>query len=167
MPRIGEISIDWRVLGFTLLALLFTGILFGLAPALVGTKTDLNLSLKEGGSASTGAIRHGTSRMLLIPQFALAVVLLVGAGLVGNSFIRLLRVNPGFNQSGALAIGLFLSPIEYPEGDPKGPILLHRMLEGVRNVPGVRSAGLVSALPITGGARNRLYDRGAALSANR
>jgi putative ABC transport system permease protein len=151
MPRFGEISMDWRVLGFTLLVSLFTGLLFGLAPALMGTKTDLNTSLKEGASVSTGATRYGSSQALVLPQFALAVVLLVGAGLVGNSFVRLLRVNPGFNQSGVLAIGLFLSPIEYPEGDPKGPVLLHQMLQSVRSVQGLRSVGLVNALPITGG----------------
>jgi putative ABC transport system permease protein len=79
------------------------------------------------------------------------VVLLVGAGLVSSSFVRLLRVNPGFNQSGVLAIGLFLSPIEYPERDPRGPVLLHQMLESIRSVRGLRSVGLVNALPITGG----------------
>jgi len=151
MPRFGEISIDWWVLGFTLLVSLFTGLLFGLAPALMGTKTDLNTSLKEGASVSTGATRYGSSQALVLPQFALAVVLLVGAGLVGNSFVRLLRVNPGFNQSGVLTIGLFLSPIEYPEGDPKGPVLLHQMLESIRSVQGLSSVGLVNALPITGG----------------
>jgi putative ABC transport system permease protein len=151
MPRFGEISMDWRVLAFTLLVSAFTGLLFGIAPALVGTKTDLNTSLKEGASVSTVSTRPGSSQALVIPQFALAVVLLVGAGLVANSFVRLLRVNPGFNQNGVLAISLFLSPIEYPEGDPKGPVLLQRMLESVRQVHGLRSVGLVSALPITGG----------------
>lgn len=151
MPRFGEIGIDWRVLGFTLLVSLFTGLLFGLAPALSGAKTDLNISLKERAAASTGGIRRGSSRALVVPQFALAVVLLVGAGLLGNSFVRLLRVNPGFHQNGVLTLGLFLSPFEYPEGDVRGALLLKQMLESVRSIPGVRSVGLVSALPITGG----------------
>ncbi len=151
MPRFGEINMDWRVLGFTLLISLFTGLLFGLAPALAGTKTDLNVSLKEGGAATTGGTRRGSSQALVVPQFALAVVLLVGAGLLGNSFVRLLRVNSGFNQNGVLAAGLFLSPIEYPERDVRSAVLLQQMMENVRRVPGVRSAGLVSALPFTGG----------------
>jgi len=151
MPRFGEISMDWRVLAFTLLVSLFTGLLFGIAPALVGTKTDLNTSLKEGATVSTVATRQGSSQALVVPQFALAVVLLVGAGLVANSFVRFLRVNPGFNQNGVLAISLFLSPVEYPEGNPKGPVLLHRMLESIGQVHGLRSVGLVSALPIAGG----------------
>jgi predicted permease len=151
MPRSGEISLDWRVLGFTLLVSLITGLLFGLAPAMVGMRIDLITSLKEGGSVLTGATRPGSSRALVVLQFALAVVLLVGAGLVGNSFVRLLQVNPGFNPRGILAISLFLSPVEYPEGDPKGPVLLHQLLENIRSARGVRSVGLVNALPITGG----------------
>ena len=152
MPRFGEISIDWRVLGFTLLVSLFTGLLFGLAAALSGTKTDLNISLKEGAAASSGGSRRGSSQTLVVPQFALAVVLLVGAGLLGNSFVRLLRVNPGFHQNGVLSLGLFLSPTEYPERDLKSAMLLQQILASVRSIPGVRSAGLVTALPIRGGA---------------
>jgi predicted permease len=152
LPRFGEISIDWRVLGFTLLVSWLSGLLFGLAPALSGTKADLNTSLKEGAGVSLGASRRGTSRALIVPQFALAVVLLVGAGLLGNSFVRLLRVNPGFNPSGVLAVQLFFSPTEYPEGDVRGALVLRQMIENIRSIPGVRSAGLVTALPITGGA---------------
>jgi predicted permease len=152
LPRFCEISIDWRVLGFTLLVSWFSGLFFGLAPALSGTKADLNTSLKEGAGISLGASRRGASRALIVPQFALAVVLLVGAGLLGNSFVRLLRVNPGFNPSGVLAVELFFSPAEYPERDVRGALVLHQMIENVRSIPGVRSAGLVTALPITGGA---------------
>lgn len=152
LPRFGEISIDWRVLGFTLVVSCLSGLLFGLAPAISGAKADLNTSLKEGAEASTGCTRSGSSQALVVPQLALAVVLLVGAGLLGNSFVRLLRVNPGFNPSGVLAVQLFLSPVEYPERDPKGALVLQQMIEKVRGIPGVRSAGLVTALPITGGA---------------
>ncbi|HYL64210.1 MAG TPA: ABC transporter permease [Candidatus Methylomirabilis sp.] len=152
LPRFGEISLDWRILGFTLLISCFSGLLFGLAPALSGAKTDLNTSLKEGAGISAGASRRGASSALIVPQFALAVVLLVGAGLLGNSFVRLLQVNPGFNPHGVLAAQLFFSPVEYPEGDIRGAVALQQMVERVRSIPGVRSAGMVTALPITGGA---------------
>jgi putative ABC transport system permease protein len=152
LPRFGDISVDWRVLGFALLVSCFSALLFGLAPALSSTKTDLNTSLKAGAAASPGGGRRGSSRSLVVPQFALAVVLLVGAGLLGNSFVRLLRVNPGFSQTSVLTIGLFLSPTEYPERDVKSAVLLQQMLASVRSIAGVRSAGLVTALPITGGA---------------
>jgi predicted permease len=151
MPRFGEISLDWRAVAFTLLLTLLTGLLIGLAPVLVGTKTNLTRPLKNGVCMSAGKTRYGPGQALVVPQFALAVVILVGAGLVGNSFVRLLRVHPGFNQSGLLTIELFLSPVEYPEGDPKGPVVLRQMLESIRSIQGLRSVGMVNALPITGG----------------
>lgn len=152
LPRFSELNIDWRVLGFTLMISWLSAVAFGLAPALSGAKMDLNTSLKEGAGAALGASRRGASRALIVPQFALALVLLVGAGLLGNSFVRLLRVNPGFNPTDVLAVQLFFSPTEYPERDVKGALVLQQMLENVRSIPGVRSAGMVTALPITGGA---------------
>lgn len=152
IPRLAEVSIDGRVLAFTMAVTLFTGLLFGIAPALAGIKTDLNSSLKEGAAVGTGGTRRNVSIALIIPQFALAVVLLAGAGLLANSFVRLLRVNPGFRPDHLLTTELFLSPAEYPEGDPRGAMLLDAMLQRVQVIPGVRSAGIVTALPITGGA---------------
>jgi putative ABC transport system permease protein len=152
IPRLAQVSIDGRVLAFTMAVTLFTGLLFGIAPALSGIKTDLNSSLKEGAAVGTGGTRRNGSEALIIPQFALAVVLLAGAGLLANSFVRLLRVNPGFRPDHLLTTQLFLSPAEYPEGDPRGAMLLDSMLQRVQAIPGVRSAGIVTALPITGGA---------------
>jgi predicted permease len=151
MPRFEEISMDWRVLGFTLLVSLCTGILFGLAPAMVAARTDVNTVLKEAASNLAGGKRTRLWRALAVPQFALAMVLLAGAGLVGNSFARLLRVNPGFNPSGVMTMSLFLSPSEQPEAEAEQTEMLRQILENVRGVSGVRSAGLVNALPITGG----------------
>ena len=152
LPRFGEISVDWRVLGFTLAVACVSALLFGLAPAVSGAKADLNVSLKEGAGSAMGSGRRGASGALVVPQFALAVVLLVGAGLLANSFVRLLRVNPGFHPNGVLTAQLFFSPTEYAEGDTRGALALQQMLEKVRSVPGVRGAGLVTALPISGGA---------------
>ena len=151
MPRFGEITMDWRVLAFVLVISLITGFLFGLAPALVSARTDLAGSMKESGSVLSGRSSHGSSRPLVALQFAIAVVLLVGAGLVGNSFVRLLKVNPGFDQNNVLAVTLFFSPDKFPDGDPKGPLLLRQLLENVRSVLGAESVGMVNALPITGG----------------
>jgi predicted permease len=151
MPRIGEIRMDWRVLGLTLLVSAFSGLLFGLGPAIAATGTDVNISLKEAVGSVMRPEGNGARRALVIAQFAFAVILLVGAGLVGNSFVRLLKVDPGFNSDGVAAIKLFLSPVEYPEGDRKGTVLLRQVLESVRSVPGLISVGLVNALPITGG----------------
>jgi putative ABC transport system permease protein len=150
-PRFGEITLDWRVLAFTLLISLFTGILFGIAPALAGLKLDLNASLKERAPSSSSGRRGGISQPLVALQFALAMLLLIGAGLLGHSFVRLINVNPGFNSENLLTMRVFLSPAQFPQFDPKAAVVLHQMLEQVRALPGVRSAGLVNTLPITGG----------------
>jgi putative ABC transport system permease protein len=159
LPRFGELRLDWRVFAFAIVITALSGLLFGLAPALSGAKPDLNLALKEGAVAALGG-RRGASQVLIVPQFALAALLLVGAGLVANSFVRLLRVNPGFRYDGVLAAELFLSPTEYPERDVRGAMMLQQMLERVRGIPGVRSAGLVTALPITGGADTDFFIEG-------
>ncbi|HWZ23745.1 MAG TPA: ABC transporter permease, partial [Verrucomicrobiae bacterium] len=151
IPRLNQITMDWRVLIFTLLVTFSTIILFGLVPALGGLKIDLHASLREQAAISGKSSRTGIKQLLLVPQFALATVLLAGAGLLANSFVHLLRVDLGFNPANLITMELFLSPAEYPERDPRAAILLHEMMERVRAIPGVRSAGLVSALPITGG----------------
>jgi predicted permease len=151
MPRFEEVNMDWRALGFTFLVSLLTGLLVGLLPALDSVKTDVTTSLKKGGRASTRFTPRGSNPALVIPQFALAVVLLVGAGLLANSFVRLLRVDPGFNQNGRLTMGLFLSSSDSPQADARNSVILQQMLESVRGVKGLRSASLVNALPITGG----------------
>lgn len=150
-PRFGEITLDWRVLGFALFLSFLTGILFGIAPALAGVKLDLNASLRERAPTSLAARRGGISQPLVALQFALAMLLLIGAALLGHSFVRLLNVNPGFNSENLLTMRVFLSPVQFPENDPKGAVVLHQVLEQVRALPGIRSAGLVNALPITGG----------------
>jgi putative ABC transport system permease protein len=151
LPRFAEIHLDWRVFAFALAVSLFSGLFFGLAPALAGAKVNLNAPLKEGAWESSGPGLRISNRTLTILQYALATILLVGAGLLGSSLLQVLQVNPGFNPERVLTLQVFLSPQEYPEGDPKAATVLHQMLERVRALPGVRSAGVVSALPITGG----------------
>jgi putative ABC transport system permease protein len=151
-PRFGEITLDWRVLVFTLFISFLTGIIFGVAPALANLKLDLNTSLKERAPISSSVRRGGISQPLVALQFALAMLLLIGAGLLGRSFVRLVNVNPGFNSENLLTMRVFLSPVRFPENDPKAAVVLRQMLEQIRAIPGVRSAGLVNTLPITGGA---------------
>ena len=86
-----------------------------------------------------------------MPQFALATVLLAGAGLLANSFVRILRVGLGFNPQQLLTMGIFLAPSQYDERDPKAAVLQHEILERIRAIPGVRSAALINALPLSGG----------------
>jgi putative ABC transport system permease protein len=153
--RTGEIGIDATVLGFTLGISLLTGILFGLAPALRASKPDLNESLKEGGRRSRGGLRHRSHSLLVVSEVALALVLLVGAGLMINSFLRLQRVDLGFNPDKLLTAEILLEGPKYWKGvggdtkrvTPQGAIFYERLLERVRSLPGVRSADIISRLP--------------------
>jgi predicted permease len=151
LPRFTEIDLDWHVFAFAFGVSILSGLIFGLAPARAGAKLDLNAPLKEGNWEPAGASLRLSNGTLTVLQFGLATILLAGAGLLGSSLLRVLRVNPGFNPEHVLTLQVFLSPVEYPEGDSKGALVLHEMLERVRALPGVRSAGVVNALPITGG----------------
>ncbi len=151
LPRFTEINLDWHVFAFAFGVSILSGLIFGLAPARAGAKLDLNAPLKEGNWEPAGASLRPSNGTLTVLQFGLATILLAGAGLLGSSLLRVLRVNPGFNPEHVLTLQVFLSPVEYPEGDSKGALVLHEMLERVRALPNVRSAGVVNALPITGG----------------
>jgi putative ABC transport system permease protein len=151
LPRFAEVRLDWRVFAFASAVSILSGLFFGLAPALAGSKIDLNAPLKEGHWETAGTNRRISSNTLTVLQFGFATILLAGAGLLGGSLLRVLRVNPGFDPKHLLTLQVFLSPVEYPEGDSKAGITLHQMLEGIRALPGVRLAGVVNALPITGG----------------
>src|SRR5215469_2083307 len=151
LPRFAEIQLDWRVFAFASVISVLSGLLFGLAPALSGSKLDLNAPLKESHSEVSGTSRRISSDLLTVLQFGLAMILLSGAGLLGSSLLRVLRVHPGFNPERLLTLQVFLSPVKYPEGDSKSGTTLHEMLESIRTLPGVRSAGVVNCLPITGG----------------
>ena len=151
LPRFSEIHLDLRVFAFSFGVSILSGLFFGLAPALAGSKLNLNAPLKEGHWETAGAKRRVSSNTLTVLQFGLATILLAAAGLLAGSLLRVLSVNPGFNPDHLLTLQVFLSPVKYPERDSKSAITLHEMLENIRALPGVRSAGLVNALPITGG----------------
>ena len=116
LARTHEIAVDWRVLGFAIVVSLVTGLVFGLAPALQASRPDLNGALVDGGRASTGG-RNRTRHSLIVSEVALALVLLAGAGLLVNSFARLLNVNPGFEPRRALALQVSLSERKYPDAE--------------------------------------------------
>ena len=150
LPRFAEVHLDWLVFVFASGVSILSGFLFGLAPALAGSKLNLNAPLKEDHWEPAGVSRI-SSGTLTVLQFGLATVLLAGAGLLGSSLLRVLRVDPGFNPQHLLTLQVFLSPAKYVEGSPEPGITLHEMLESIRALPGVRSAGVVNCLPIAGG----------------
>jgi putative ABC transport system permease protein len=149
IPRLSEIEIDGRVLGFTLLIALLTGIVFGLAPALQASKADLNEALKEGARGSTGGIsRQRVRNLLVVSEVALTVVLLIGAGLMLKSFSSLQSVNPGFNPANVLTMVVNLPASKYTD-DHQAQAFFEQVLNRVELLPGVQAAGAVTGLPLT------------------
>ncbi|HET8674882.1 MAG TPA: ABC transporter permease, partial [Blastocatellia bacterium] len=150
VPRLNEMSIDARVLGFTIGVSLITGIIFGLVPAFQSTKPDLNETLKEGGRGSTGGA-HGrrVRSILVVAEVAFALVLLTGAGLMIRSFLLLQDVKPGFNPENLLTMRLRLPQTKYSDAAQLTPFY-QQLIERVRALPGVKTAGAVSHLPLSG-----------------
>jgi putative ABC transport system permease protein len=146
LPRLNEITIDPSVLVFTSLISLLSGVLFGLAPALAISRTSLSESLKEGGRSVTGARGQRMRAVLVVAQMALALMLLVGAGLMVRSFIRLQKVNPGFEPEGLLTAQLSLPQTRY-EDPVKEAAFYRQVVERVRVLPGVQSASYSDSLP--------------------
>ena len=147
LPRLQEINLDGRVLGFTMLAAVLSGLLFGLAPALQASRPDLNESLKEGGRAGTESHRRRRLRSsLVVAEVALTLVLLVGAGLLLRSFMQLQDVNPGFQPEHLLSAQISLPPAKYNE-DQKIISFHQELLNRTKNLPGVEAAAISMSLP--------------------
>ncbi|HEX8184828.1 MAG TPA: ABC transporter permease [Blastocatellia bacterium] len=157
-PRLNEINIDERVLGFTLLVSLLTGVIFGLVPALQASKPDLNETLKaEGARGSTGGVRKQLARSLLvISEVSLTVMLLIGAGLMIKSFYSLQKVQLGFNPESVLTLQVNLPGTKYSE-DNQIISFYDQVIQKVRALPGVESAGLVTSVPLMDRAFSRRF----------
>ncbi len=150
LPREQEIGLDGNVLLFALVVSLVTGLLFGLAPALSGTRGSFFGALKEGGRAVAGGARSRRLRYLLIVgEVAVALVLLVGAGLLLRSFVRLREVDPGFRPEGVLTAEIVLRSKEYAN-DEQRIAFTRELLDRLQAIPGVESADTVVPLPLTG-----------------
>ena len=150
-PRLGEINLDWRVLIFTLIASVLTGILFGLAPALQMSRSDVQESLKESGRGASGGRRqHRLRNLLIVGEVALSVVLLVGAGLLFRSFLRLQAVNTGFTSEHLLTLQLSPAGSNYRQ-DSDYISFYKQTMERIAAIPGVVSVGAINTLPLSKG----------------
>jgi len=153
IPRLQDVGIDGRVLLFTVLLSVCSGILFGLVPALRVSRLDLNSTLKDAsrGSASTSAVwgrGNNVRRLLVVTELALSVVLLIGAGLLIRSFARLQNVSPGFSPHNVLTFDLTMTGKKY--GDKQALLNTYRQLwERLEHVPGVTASGGVTSLPLS------------------
>ena len=145
------LGLDSKVLIFTLVVSILTGILFGLLPALNVSRTDVAHTLREGGRTGR-ADRSGrhVQKALVVAEVALALTLLAGAGLLVRSFSLLHRVDPGFNKENLLTLNIQLPAIRYAD-DESRIRFFDQLLERVEAVPGVHSAGITGVLPFTGG----------------
>jgi len=146
IPLIDRIGVDLRVLGFAVGTALATGILFGLAPAWQAARVDVNEVLKDSASGAIGGRHRGRLRnTLVVAEIAIALVLLTGAGLLFNSFLRLEAVDPGFGASGLAVVPLMLDDDRYNE-DQVGQFV-DGVLERSRALPGVRAASVAWTFP--------------------
>lgn len=150
IPSTARVRIDTTVLGFTLLVSLLTGLLFGLAPALRTMKLNLTDALKEGGRTSgESALRNRTRSLLVVFESAVAVVLLIGAGLLVRSLIALENTNPGFQANGVLTMRLDLPGAKYDTA-AKSASFFQDLETRLGALPGVETVGLITELPLSG-----------------
>jgi putative ABC transport system permease protein len=152
LPRINEVGLNAQVLGFTFIVAVMTGIFFGLVPAWKAagpSLPDLNAVLKEGGRRSASAGSKRLRSALVVGEIAIALLLLIGAGLLIKSFIRLNRVELGFNPENTLIARLSLPAKNYLSGAEK-IAFVRRLQEEIKNLPGVRSVSFASFLPFDG-----------------
>ena len=145
IPRSREISLDWKVLAFTLGVAFLTGILFGLVPALQAGVVDVHETLKETGRGTTR--RHWLRSSLVVVEVATTLVLLIGAGLMIRSFYRLQKVNPGFSYEHLTSFTVSLPQRKYATEEQRDQFFA-RLLENVRGLPGVEGTAAASGLPL-------------------
>ena len=157
LPRAEHISIDGRVLAFSVVVSLLTGVAFGLLPAWHGSRTDLQATIKSGGRGGQGGRAGARVRSgLIVAQVALSLVLLVGAGLLLRSFAALNGVDPGFNPHNVLTLRVSLNGEKYRGGVVQSAFF-DRFVQRVQALPGVESAALVFPLPFSGPIQNQPF----------
>ena len=149
LPRVHELTVDPQVLAFALVISLLTGLIFGLFPALKISHLSLGTAIKDAARQSgEGRERHRSRNLLIIIETASALLLLVGAGLLINSFVRLLRVPPGINPDGVLIARTAFDKTRYPNPDQR-KLTQQQLVNKLAALPGIQSVGLFSELPFS------------------
>lgn len=150
MPRLNEIGVDLPTLGFTLVVALLTGVFFGVIPALQASRQNLNETLREGGRGATLNRRGQRLRgALIVAEMSIAVVLLIGAGLMMRSFLRLQAIDPGFDPRNVLTFTVSLAGAKQYVGAQR-ELFYRGLIEQLKKLPGVQSASAVNHLPLAG-----------------
>ena len=156
MPFLKTVGLDARILSFSFGLSLLTGVVFGLAPSLQSSRLDLNELLKEGGRNMATGASHRLRSAMVVTEIALAVVLLVGAGLMMKSLLRLLQTNVGFKTDNLLTMTVVLPAAKFNQ--PNQIINVEQELQDrLQSLPGVSSAGMIDILPLNGGNTSRFF----------
>jgi putative ABC transport system permease protein len=155
LPRIGQngdlVGLDWRVVGFTILVSLATGVLFGLIPALQSSKADLTTTLKESsGRSGTGFRQNKVRSVLVLVEVALALVLLIGSALLIRTAVALGHVDPGFDTHNVLTLKMSLKGVQYEKAEAVEQVVRNGV-EKLRSIPGVVTASATCCVPLQGG----------------
>ena len=157
LPRLDEIRVNGAVVAFTFGIALLTSLIFGLIPALQASRPEVEQSLKEASRGSTGGARSQRLRStFVVAQFALSLVLLVGAGLLIRSFASLSAVKPGFDPDGVLTFWQALPKARY-SGPEQQVQFFDKLLPKLKSLPGIENAGMVSPLPFSGDDQHRTF----------
>jgi len=157
IPRVKGVGLDPGVLAFTAVVSVLTGMVFGLAPALHASRADLHDALKEGGrSATGGALRNRVRALLVIVEVALSLVLLIGAGLLGKSFVLLSEVRPGFDPDRVLSTNLSLAKTKYQKAEQQQAAFAEIVRRSAA-LPGVEAAAVIYPLPFGGSSTNNTF----------
>ena len=154
LPFWMNFGIDLRVLAFTAGVTVLTGLIFGSIPALQTSRVNLNDTLKEGGRRSLTAMRNFSRSVLVVTEIALSLILLIGAGLMIQSFLRLRTVDVGLNPKGVATASVTLPRLKYPE-KPQRAAFFKQLLERVSALPGVETAAATTTVPLSGGGWGR------------
>src|SRR5215467_2941171 len=155
LPRLGAngsaLAVDWRVLGFTIVVSIGTGVLFGLIPALQSSKADLNMALKESSGRSGSGFRQNKARsVLVVTEVALAIILLVGSALLIRTSLALRAVDPGFDVKNVLTMRMSLAGPRFAKSQTVD-LLVRQGVERLRAIPGVEAASATCCVPLQGG----------------
>ncbi len=157
LPRASEVALDGRVFAFALAVSLLTGLAFGLLPALQLGRRDLSAAIRENGRASAGRASHSLQGSLIAAELAIAMVLLVGSGLLLKTLARLAAVPTGFDAERVLAMDLSLDDRKYPDAGRRSTFV-RDVLGRVESLPGVVAAGTATTLPLSGATDNFIYE---------
>jgi len=156
LPRLDNVSVDTRVVGFTLALSVLTSLAFGIVPALKTSRPDIEEALKDASRSSTGARNQKLRAAFVISQFALSLVLLAGAGLLIRSFTHVAGINPGFDPNRVSSFWVGLPKTRYGE-EPQQVRFYEQLLTKLQAIPGAEGAAIIAPLPFSGNSRSSSF----------